>query len=586
MFDFIPVHVPTPEQQTIIDQLVNWVKTDQTPVLFRGITGSGKTLVAANLIANTNLPTLIIAPTISLAKQLFDRLSDHFPNKQVHLFPSKYKSYASEKMVNGQFIYETKEREDQSIIDQRLTTLNLLIAGKAKIIVSSLAATMDLTSPDKYQASFLLIQTSQQTTPERLMQQLREIGYHQISAEQQFVPGMYQLVSPNKLSIFLIGHDGEEFQQITINFNYQQITQIESDTNQLISKINISPAKENIKEDKTWDTETVINNIKKELDTQVQFLLNQNQAQTANQLQQTVEADFKQLREKGECANMFRYKFYFLNQPLAYRPFTLFSYFKAPWLLIIDESHKTIPFINDQAEAEQKRLSDLITNGYNLPSVLNCLGINNFNTLQQTADRILYLSATPGEFEIKTAKHKLELAVRPTGILDPTVKLILAPDTTTIKTKLLHALKQHFQTSSDSVLIFTISRDKADSWAKELNQNNFKTQRMHSSSHTKVERLQIIKEFENYEFNVFVLVGLLREGFDNAKVGLVIILDGEAEYKDHRTSKALLQMIGRATRNKNGKAIIFARKLTSEIEIALKQTTKQRLVQQKHLQQK
>ena len=565
---------PTGDQPTAIDKLVGGFLSGKKKETLLGVTGSGKTFTMANVIEKLNVPTLVIAHNKTLAAQLYSEFKDFFPENAVEYFVSYYDYYQPEAYVPQTDTYIDKDASINDEIDKlRHSATASLCERKDVIIVSSVSCIYGLGSPIDYKNMTLSIRPGDEKSREDIIKRLIEIQYNR--NEIDFKRGTFR-VKGDTIDIYPISFD-KEIYRVLLDFDtvakIQKLDLITGDVVSEMKHIVIFPATQYAVDKEK--IELACQNILTDLNEEVKYFKDKGKLIEAQRLEERTNYDVEMLKETGFCSGIENYERYLNFQEPGVPPYTLIDYFPKDFLIIIDESHKTIPQIGGMYNGNFSRKTTLVNYGFRLKSALDNRPLN-FNEFENKIDKILYVSATPNEYEKKTEELRAEQIIRPTGLLDP--KITVKPT----KNQIADILVEINNTikSNNKVLITTLTKKMAEDLTAYLQSLDIKVNYMHSDIKA-LERMEIIRNLRLGEFDVLVGINLLREGLDIPEVSLVAILDADKE-GFLRSERSLIQTIGRAARNTEGTVIMYGDELTESMEKAIRETNRRRSIQEKY----
>ncbi len=565
------LHAPYPTsigQQQAIDELTTNFSTSQKQTLL-GITGSGKTFVMANVIEKLQKPTLIIAHNKTLAAQLFTELKELFPENRVEYFISYYDYYQPESYLPTTDTYIEKDSSVNVAIEKmRLHAVSSLISRNNTIVVASISCIYSLGNPDDFRKMAVPLIKGEKLKRTDLLKALLAIQYERndaaLDAGKFRVRGDVVDIIPAYESNIL---------RVTLEANLiQSVKEIDSLTGDLISQIDetvLYPAKQYvIPEDKK---QRAMLTIRAELEARLPDL----QPLEAQRLKQRIEYDLEIITEMGYCSGIENYSRCFENRNAGEPPFTLMDYFGDDYLLIIDESHQTLPQSRAMYNGDFARKKNLVDFGFRLPSAFDNRPLK-FDEFESKMATTLFVSATPADYELAQSQNVAELIIRPTGLLDP--EIFVHP----ISGQMLHLIEQakFVIERGERVLITTLTKRMAEDLTDYLSKEMLKVRYLHSDVDS-LERIELIRQLRAGEYDILVGINLLREGLDIPEVSLVAILDADKE-GFLRDERSLIQTIGRAARNSNGKVILFADKMTGSMQRAMEITQNRRIAQIAH----
>ncbi len=563
---------PTGDQPEAIKKLTNGILNGDKHQCLLGVTGSGKTFTIANVIEQTQKPSLILCHNKTLAAQLYSEFKGFFPNNCVEYFVSYYDYYQPEAYlpVTGKYI-EKDLSINKEIEKMRLSATSSLLSGRKDIIViSSVSCIYGLGNPNLFKERTIKIKLNQKIERKELMNLLVSSMYLRVKHDLE--PGTFKLIGDSveilpsyidkKIKINFWGDEIEEIQKIDLKF----------DSTLQINEISIYPNSIFI----SHSDEKIIENILKDLNTQKKNLINNNQTEEAERLEKRTELDVEMIKELGYCPGIENYSRYFDNRKKGERPFCLFDYFHDDFLFVIDESHVTIPQVRGMYGGDKARKQNLIDYGFRLPSALDNRPLN-FEEFENIIPQTIYLSATPSDYEIKKCGGVIiEQLIRPNGILEPSIEIRKSKNQVD---DLLNEINSIIE-KKERVLVTTLTKKMAEKLSEYLIEAGIKCSYIHSDVDT-IERIEIMNDLRIGNFDVLVGVNLLREGLDFPEVSLVAIIDADKE-GFLRSKKSLIQIIGRAARNTNGKAVLYADLMTESIKQTILETDRKREIQKEY----
>ena len=570
-FKLVSSFKPAGDQPQAIEALTKGIKKSQKYQSLLGVTGSGKTFTLANVIARINKPTLVVSHNKTLAAQLYSEFKEFFPENAVEYFVSYYDYYQPEAYIPSTDTYIEKDSSINDRLDRlRLSSTSSLMSRCDCLIVASVSCIYNLGSPGDYKESLVFIEKSQIVSRDEIIRKLVDIQYERNDYE--FIRGkirvrgdtveVYPAYSQTAIRIELFGDKIEKIVECN-PIDGKRITELE--------KIAIYPAKHFIVS--SSHLEGALITIAKELEEQLGLLRSQNKILEAQRLESRTKYDMEMLKEIGYCHGIENYSRLLSGRPPGSRPYCLIDYFPKDFLLIIDESHVSIPQIRGMYEGDKARKKTLVEFGFRLPSCLDNrpLRFDEFESLMQQA---IFVSATPAEYEIKKSQGRIiEQIIRPTGLIDP--EIIIRPTEGQIE-DLVSEVKSCAQ-KNERVLVTTLTKRMSEDLTNYLKEAGLNVQYLHSEIQT-IERTRILKELRQKKFDCLVGVNLLREGLDLPEVSLVAILDADKE-GFLRSATSLIQVSGRAARNINGRVIMYADTVTHSMEKAISESKRRRKIQ-------
>lgn len=574
LFNLKSEYSPTGDQPTAIRELVEGFKSGNQCQTLLGVTGSGKTFTMANVIQELQKPTLIIAHNKTLAAQLYGEFKEFFPDNAVEYFVSYYDYYQPEAYVPSSDTYIAKDSAINEEIDKlRLSATSALSERKDVIIISSVSCIYGIGSPSDYQNMIISLRPGMEKDRDEVIHQLIDIQYDR--NDMDFHRGTFR-VRGDVLEIF----PAEESElAVRVEFfgdEVERITQIDVLTGEIKAEMNyvaIFPASHYVVPMEQIKKATIA--IEEELQEQVRYFKSEDKLIEAQRIEERTNFDVEMLRETGVCSGIENYSRHMAGLEPGQAPYTLIDYFPDDFLIIIDESHKTIPQIRGMYAGDQSRKSTLVNYGFRLPSAMDNRPLN-FGEFESKIDQMMFVSATPGEYEENHEMLRAEQVIRPTGLLDPKVEVrpVEGQIDDLISAVNKEVAKKH------KVLITTLTKRMAEDLTDYMKENGVRVQYLHSDIDT-LERTKIIRDMRLDVFDVLVGINLLREGLDIPEITLVAILDADKE-GFLRSATSLIQTIGRAARNSEGHVIMYADNMTDSMKIALEETARRREVQQRY----
>jgi len=559
---------PRGDQPQAIKELTDGIKIGLKHQVLLGVTGSGKTFTMANVINNVQKPTLIIAPNKTLAAQLFFEFKELFPENAVEYFVSYYDYYQPEAYIPETDLYIEKDSSINEEIDKlRHRATYSLLERRDVIIVASVSCIYGIGSPINYSTMHLKLKIGDTTEQRVVMRELIKIQYAR--NDYDFYRGTFR-VRGDVLEIFPAHEDKIAYRIEFFDDVIENIYSFEPVTGEIFEKlpyIDIYPASHYVTPEE--QLKRAIKLIREELKERLDELEKNNKLLEAQRLKQRTLYDIEMLEEMGYCKGIENYSRHLDGRPKGAPPFTLLDYFPKDFLLIIDESHLTIPQIRGMYEGDRSRKETLVEYGFRLPSALDNRPLT-FKEFEARVNQVIYVSATPGPYEREKAENIVEQIIRPTGLVDP--EIIVKPAKNQVE-DLLKEIHKAVE-SKERVLVTTLTKRMAEDLTSYLTTQGIKTKYLHSDIDT-IERVKIIKELRKGEYDVLVGINLLREGLDIPEVALVAILDADKE-GFLRSEISLIQTCGRAARNVNGRVIFYADKMTKAMEGAISEAKRRR----------
>lgn len=573
-------HKPLGDQPTAIESLVKGVKKGLKHQTLLGATGTGKTFTIANVIQQVQKPTLVIAHNKTLAAQLAQEFKEFFPDNEVHYFVSYYDYYQPEAYVSHSDTYIEKEAQINEEIDRlRHASTQALLTRTDVIIVSSVSCIYGLGSPKEYEETNFILRKGETLDRSEISKRLIQMQFSRTLAD--LGQGQFRIIG-NNIEIMPI-HERVVYRLIFSIDKIDRIEKIDHITRVILDgdmeSVFIFPAKHFM----TSDVERLraIEDIKKELDARLKELKDENKEVEYQRLKRRTTYDLALIREVGYCNGIENYSRHFAGKKVGEAPDTLLSYFPDGFLTVIDESHVTIPQIGGMYAGDASRKKNLIDFGFRLPSAADNRPLK-FEEFKEKIDQAIYVSATPGKYEYETCEEKniIQQIIRPTGLIDPILEVKPVTSTDTYKGQIYDFIEEVEKVvkKGERVLATTLTKRMAEDLSEFLKEKGIKTKYLHSDIET-LERIQILTELRKGDFDVLVGVNLLREGLDLPEVSLIGILDADKE-GFLRSRTALVQTIGRAARNINGRVILYADHMTDSLEYAIFETNRRRKIQE------
>ncbi|MFN7183827.1 MAG: excinuclease ABC subunit UvrB [Thermomonas haemolytica] len=574
-FQLVAPYLPAGDQPQAIEKLVAGFEGGLAKQVLLGVTGSGKTYTIANLIQRVQKPTLVMAPNKTLAAQLYGEFKAFFPHNAVEYFVSYYDYYQPEAYVPSSDTYIEKDSAINDHIEQmRLAATKALLSRRDTIVVASVSAIYGLGAPEDYLAMRLILSRGERIDQRELLRHLTTLQYTR--NEMVLDRGTFR-VRGETVDVFPAESDLEALRIELFDGEIEQLSMFDPLTGEILRRLpryTVYPKTHYATPRER--TLAAVESIKQELRERLEYLYAQNKLVEAQRLQQRTQFDLEMMAEVGYCNGIENYSRHLTGRAPGEPPPTLFDYLPADALLVIDESHVTIPQIGAMFKGDRSRKETLVEFGFRLPSALDNRPLR-FEEWEARAPRSVYVSATPGPYELREAGGEvIELVVRPTGLVDPEVEI--RPVATQVDDLLseIHARVA----LGDRVLVTTLTKRMAENLTDYLSEHGVKVRYLHSDVDT-VERVEIIRDLRLGVFDVLVGINLLREGLDMPEVSLVAILDADKE-GFLRSTGSLIQTIGRAARNLRGKAILYADTITRSMQAALDETARRRQRQLEH----
>ena len=574
LFKLHSKYKPTGDQPEAIDTLVDGIKKGYKGETLLGVTGSGKTFTIANVIAKVNKPTIVMAHNKTLAGQLYSELKEFFPENAVEYFISYYDYYQPEAYIASTDTYIEKESQINDEIDKlRHSATAALFERKDVIIVASVSSIYSLGSPEDYSSMVLSVRPGMKIDRDAVLERLIEMQYTR--SEMDFKRGEFR-VKGDVLDIFPAGNGEEAIRLEFFGDEIDRVCLIEAITGKVKATSKhefIYPKSHYVIQKEKIDS--AIDKIKEELKERIQYFKDRDKVVEAYRIEQRTNFDIEMLKETGFCQGIENYSAVLSGRGKGSTPYTLFDYMGDDFLVVVDESHVTIPQIRGMYNGDRARKESLVENGFRLPSAFDNRPLR-FEEWEQKVKQVIFVSATPADYEKAHSEVTAEQIIRPTGLLDP--KIIVKPTEGQIEdlTKNINDVVSR----GERVLVTTLTKKMAEELTAYLSEKDIKVRYMHSDIEA-LDRLEIIRDLRLGKFDVLVGINLLREGLDIPEVSLVTILDADKE-GFLRSERSLIQTIGRAARNSNGSVIMYADELTESMEKAIHETNRRREIQMKY----
>lgn len=572
-FELNSEYKPRGDQPYAIEKLSKGIEDGAHHQILRGVTGSGKTFTMANIIQNVQRPTLVLAHNKTLAYQLFTEFKEFFPNNAVEYFVSYYDYYQPEAYVAATDTYIAKDSSINDEIDKmRHSATMALFERRDVIIVASVSCIYGLGDPIEYQKLVVSLRPGQEISPEDVMRKLIDVQY--VRNDVEFTRGTFRRRG-DILDVFPAGFDQKAIRFEFFGDEIDQISEFDSLTGKVTARIShayIYPASHYATSSEK--TEKAIVSIEEELEERLAELNKENKLLEAQRLEQRTKYDIEMLREIGFCSGIENYSRHLSQRPAGSRPYTLIDYFPEDFVLMVDESHVSIPQVGGMYEGDRSRKQNLVDYGFRLPSALDNRPLK-FHEFEKLINQAVYVSATPGPYEMdKTNGKMVDQIIRPTGLLDPLIEV--RPTENQIDDLIEEVHKTIAK--KERVLVTTLTKKMAEDLTTFLQENGIKVKYLHSDIKT-IERSEIIRELRLGEFDVLVGINLLREGLDIPEVSLITILDADKE-GFLRSETSLIQTIGRAARNSEGRVIMYGDHITKSMKKAIDETERRRKIQE------
>jgi len=573
-FQLVSDFSPTGDQPQAVEKLLNGIEKGERDQVLLGVTGSGKTFTMANIIKELNRPTLILAHNKTLAAQLCTEFREFFPNNAVEYFVSYYDYYQPEAYIPGKDVYIEKDSSINDEIDKlRHSATSSLLSRNDVIIVSSVSCIYGLGDPSEYENLLVNIRTGMKMSREQFILKLIDINYNRndLVLDRNYfrVRGdIVEIISSNSndrvIRVEFFGDEVDRISEIHIVtgevLNFLKYTAIFPASHFVVSKEKI---------------ESALAEIEEELEEQIKFFQDNNKLIEAQRIEERTRYDMEMIREIGYCSGIENYSRIFTGRPSGATPYTLMDYFPDNYLMFIDESHVSVPQVKGMSAGDRARKKNLIDYGFRLPSAYDNRPMN-FDEFLNKLNQVIYVSATPAEFERKRSNSVAEQVIRPTGLLDPEVEVRKVDGQID---DLIGEINQR-TAKKERVIVTTLTKKMAEDLSEYIENLGIKSRYIHHQVDT-AERIELLRDLRQGEYDVIIGINLLREGLDLPEVSLIAILDADKE-GFLRSETSLVQIIGRAARNINGKVIMYADKITNSMERAITETNRRRKIQRKY----
>lgn len=571
-FEVVSQYSPQGDQPKAIEALVKGVKEGKRHQVLLGATGTGKTFTVSNVIKQVNKPTLVMAHNKTLAGQLYSELKGFFPNNAVEYFVSYYDYYQPEAYVPQTDTYIEKDSKVNDEIDKlRHSATSALFERSDVIVVASVSCIYGLGSPEEYSELVVSLRVGMEKGRDQLLRQLVDVQYARNDID--FQRGTFR-VRGDVVEIFPASRDEHCIRIEFFGDEIDRIREVDALTGEVLAErehVAIFPASHFVtREDKM---RIAIQNIEKELEERLKELREQDHLLEAQRLEQRTRYDLEMMAEMGFCSGIENYSRHLTLRPAGSTPYTLLDYFPDDFLLIVDESHVMLPQVRAMYNGDQARKQVLVDHGFRLPSALDNRPLT-FGEFEDKVKQAIYVSATPGPYELDLAPKVVQQIIRPTGLLDPTIDIRpIEGQIDDLLGEIQERIAKH-----ERVLVTTLTKKMSEDLTDYLKDIGIKVNYLHSEVKT-LERIEIIRDLRLGKYDVLVGINLLREGLDIPEVSLVAILDADKE-GFLRSERSLIQTMGRAARNVNGHVVMYADKITHSMEVAISETKRRREIQE------
>lgn len=562
---------PTGDQPTAIAQLVDGLKKGEREQTLLGVTGSGKTFTMANIIAQRQVPTLILAHNKTLAAQLYSEFKSFFPDNEVHYFVSYFDYYQPEAYIASSDTYIEKDSKINDEIDRlRHAATSALLTRRDTIIVASVSCIYGIGSPDDYAEMSIKVSRGERRQQDKFVRQLTDIQYQRNDID--FHRGTFR-VKGDIVDIFPAGSD-VAYRIEFFGDDVERLTRIDPLTGEILgepAQIDIFPSSHYVTPKQK--VAHAIEGIKQEFDERMEYFAKHEQLLEAQRLAQRTKYDLEMLEETGFVKGIENYSRYLTNREPGEQPATLLDYFPDDFLLFVDESHMTLPQVRGMYNGDRARKEVLVEHGFRLPSALDNRPLT-FDEFNRHLHQAVYVSATPSEYELSHSPEPAQQIIRPTGLIDP--EIIIRPTEGQVD-DLIAEIRERVA-KSQRVLVTTLTKRMAEDLSTYLQELDIKTAYIHSEVDT-LERSDILRDLRAGVYDVLVGINLLREGLDLPEVSMVAIIDADKE-GFLRSASALIQIIGRAARHIDGKVFMYADSITRSMQQAIDETDRRRSIQE------
>ncbi|EPE62728.1 excinuclease ABC, B subunit [Exiguobacterium sp. S17] len=573
-FELHSEYSPAGDQPEAIRQLIKGVNRGDRYQTLLGATGTGKTFTVSNVIQEVKKPTLVLAHNKTLAGQLYSEFKEFFPNNAVEYFVSYYDYYQPEAYVPSTDTFIEKDASINDEIDKlRHSATSSLFERDDVIIVASVSCIYGLGNPEEYNSLVLSLRVGKEMARDQMLRKLIDIQYERNDID--FQRGRFR-VRGDVVEIFPASRDEQCLRVEFFGDEIDRIREMNPLTGEIIADrehVSIFPASHFVTRDEKL--QKAIINIEVELEQQLEKFREEGKLLEAQRLEQRTNYDLEMMREMGYCSGIENYSRHLNLTEEGATPYTLIDYFPKDFLLIADESHVTLPQVRGMFNGDQARKQMLVDHGFRLPSAKDNRPLK-FEEFEKKLNQAIFISATPGPYELEHTPNMIEQIIRPTGLLDPTIEIHpIKGQIDYLMDQIRDRIKQ-----DERVLVTTLTKKMAEDLSDYLREAGIKVNYMHSEIKT-LERIEIIRDLRLGKYDVLVGINLLREGLDIPEVSLVTILDADKE-GFLRSDRALIQTIGRAARNSNGHVILFADKMTDSMKRAIGETDRRRAIQQEY----
>lgn len=573
-FEIVSTYSPSGDQPKAIESLVENIQSGVKEQVLLGATGTGKTFTIANVVQEVNKPTLVLAHNKTLAGQLYSELKEFFPNNAVEYFVSYYDYYQPEAYVPSSDTFIEKDAKTNDEIDKlRHSATAALLERNDVIVVASVSCIYGIGDPEEYKKMMVSIRVGMEMERNDLLSELVRIQYQRNDID--FHRGTFR-VRGDIVEILPIATEKNAIRIEFFGEEVDRIREIDTLTGEVLSErkhVVIFPASHFVTGEERM--KIALKNIEEELESQIKYFESEGKLLEAQRIEQRTRYDLEMMSEMGFCSGVENY-----SGPLSLRergatPYCLLDFFPDDWLLVADESHVTLPQVRGMYNGDRARKETLVNHGFRLPSALDNRPLQ-FSEFEQKINQAIYVSATPGDYELERTNHVVEQIIRPTGLLDPVIELHPS------RGQIDHLVSEIYKRieKNERVLVTTLTIKMSEELTNYLKELGIKVAYLHSEIKT-LERIEIIRDLRVGMYDVLVGINLLREGLDIPEVSLVAILDADKE-GFLRSDRSLIQTIGRAARNAQGRVILYADKITGSMRRAMDETARRREIQEKY----
>ena len=573
-FKLVSDYKPTGDQPEAIESLTRGIMAGERAQTLVGVTGSGKTFTMANVIANLNRPTLVLAHNKTLAAQLCTEFRAFFPENAVEYFVSYYDYYQPEAYIPGKDMYIEKDAMINDEIDMlRHSATSSLFERRDVIIVASVSCIYSLGDPTEYQSLLVSVRPGQQMSRDELVRRLVSISYERNDVS--FTRNKFR-IRGDVVEVFPASSTDRAIRIEFFGDEIDRVSKINTLTGEVVEHLSyaaVFPATHYaVSDDKR---EAALLEIEMEMLQRVEYFKSQNKLLEAQRIEERTRYDIEMLREVGFCSGVENYSRVLAGRPAGSTPYTLLDYFPRDFIMFVDESHVTLPQVRGMSGGDYARKKNLVEFGFRLPSAFDNRPLF-FDEFDEKIGQVIYVSATPGDYERQESSSEVEQLIRPTGLIDPRI------DVRPIEGQIDDLLGEIRATTEagEKVLVTTLTKDMAEKLTEYLATHGVKVKYIHHQVET-IERMEIIRDLRLGKFDVLVGINLLREGLDIPEVSLVAILDADKE-GFLRSTTSLIQTVGRAARNVNGHVIMYADRITDSMRGAIEETERRRSIQMKY----